>query len=194
MSSFEKQLDQYAKTIVEVGVNVQSGQEVVVSAFTESVDLVRLVAKHAYERGAKNVHIRWSDGVLTRLKYEHAPQDVFEQFPEWEAQMMETIAKRGGAFITILSESPDLLSGIDSKKLLHSKKLQVQHFIHIVNTFNLTKSHGQSSVLHQKIGRKRFSLSMQMKKLLHYYGTKSLKSPVLISQILLKRGKSMMNH
>lgn len=73
MSSFEKQLDQYAKTIVEVGVNVQSGQEVVVSAFTESVDLVRLVAKHAYERGAKNVHIRWSDGVLTRLKYEHAP-------------------------------------------------------------------------------------------------------------------------
>lgn len=157
MSSFEKQLDQYAKTIVEVGVNVQSGQEVVVSAFTESVDLVRLVAKHAYERGAKNVHIRWSDGVLTRLKYEHAPQDVFEQFPEWEAQMMETIAKRGGAFITILSESPDLLSGIDSKKLLHSKKLQVQHFIHIVNTFNLTKLHGQSSGLHQKIGRKRFS-------------------------------------
>lgn len=194
MSSFEKQLDQYAKTIVEVGVNVQSGQEVVVSAFTESVDLVRLVAKHAYERGAKNVHIRWSDGVLTRLKYEHAPQDVFEQFPEWEAQMMETIAKRGGAFITILSESPDLLSGIDSKKLLHSKKLQVQHFIHIVNTFNLTKLHGQSSGLHQKIGRKRFSLSMQMKKLLHYYGIKSLKSPALISQILLKRGKSMMNH
>lgn len=135
-----------------------------------------------------------SDGVLTRLKYEHAPQDVFEQFPEWEAQMMETIAKRGGAFITILSESPDLLSGIDSKKLLHSKKLQVQHFIHIVNTFNLTKLHGQSSVLHQKIGRKRFSLSMQMKKLLHYYGTKSLKSPVLTDQILLKRGKSMMNH
>ena len=35
MSSFEKQLDQYAKTIVEVGVNVQKGQEVVVSAFTE---------------------------------------------------------------------------------------------------------------------------------------------------------------
>ncbi|WP_312609282.1 aminopeptidase, partial [Mammaliicoccus sciuri] len=84
--------------------NVQKGQEVVVSAFTESAHLVRLVAKHAYERGAKNVHIRWSDGVLTRLKYEHAPQDVFEQFPEWEAQMMETIAKRGGAFITILSE------------------------------------------------------------------------------------------
>ncbi|GAB1305670.1 aminopeptidase [Bacillus altitudinis] len=122
MSSFEKQLDQYAKTIVEVGVNVQSGQEVVVSAFTESVDLVRLVAKHAYERGAKNVHIRWSDGVLTRLKYEHAPQDVFEQFPEWEAQMMETIAKRGGAFITILSESPDLLSGIDSKKIASQQK------------------------------------------------------------------------
>lgn len=144
MSSFEKQLDQYAKTIVEVGVNVQKGQEVVVSAFTESAHLVRLVAKHAYERGAKNVHIRWSDGVLTRLKYEHAPQDVFEQFPEWEAQMMETIAKRGGAFITILSESPDLLRGIDSKKLLHSKRLLVQHYIHIVNSFNLTKLLGRS--------------------------------------------------
>ncbi|MFB8734363.1 aminopeptidase [Bacillus sp. SL00103] len=44
-----------------------------------------LSRKHAYERGAKNVHIRWSDGVLARLKYEHAPQDVFEQFHEWEA-------------------------------------------------------------------------------------------------------------
>ncbi|MGE6631221.1 aminopeptidase [Bacillus sp. NPDC077027] len=122
MSSFEKQLDQYAKLIVEVGVNVQKGQEVMISAFTEAIDLVRLVAKHAYERGAKNVHIRWSDSVLARLKYEHAPNEVFEDFPAWEAQSMETIAKRGGAFISILSQSPDLLQGIDSKKIAAQQK------------------------------------------------------------------------
>ena len=181
------------KTIVEVGVNVQSGQEVVVSAFTESVDLVRLVAKHAYERGAKNVHIRWSDGVLTRLKYEHAPQDVFEQFPEWEAQMMETIAKRGGAFITILSESPDLLSGIDSKNCFTAKA--AGSALHTYRQYVQSDKVAWTVVgAASKDWAKKIFLSMQMKKLLHYYGTKSLKSPVLTSQILLKRGKSMMNH
>lgn len=53
---------------------------------------------------------------MTRLKYELAPAEAFEEFPEWEAKGLETLAKEGAAFISIVSSSPDLLKGIDSKK------------------------------------------------------------------------------
>ena len=61
--------------------------------------------------------VRWQDDEVTRLKYELAPAEAFEEFPEWEAKGLETLAKEGAAFISIVSSSPDLLKGIDSKNL-----------------------------------------------------------------------------
>ena len=50
---------------------------------------------------------------MTRLKYELAPAEAFEEFPEWEAKGLETLAKEGAAFISIVSSSPDLLKRLD---------------------------------------------------------------------------------
>ena len=48
----EKKLSQYADVIVQVGLNVQPGQKVVISAPIEMVELVRLVTARAYAAGA----------------------------------------------------------------------------------------------------------------------------------------------
>jgi len=72
MKNFSVMLDEYAKLCVKVGINLPKGQPLVINTPVEGADFVRLVTKHAYEIGAKEVHVNWNDETLTRMKYEHA--------------------------------------------------------------------------------------------------------------------------
>ncbi|MFT0802412.1 aminopeptidase [Bacillus swezeyi] len=122
MNSFTDKLSTYAQLVTEVGVNIQKGQKVVINASTEVRDFARLLVKSAYQRGAKQVTVRWQDDEVTRLKYELAPFEAFEEYPEWEAKGMEVLAEEGAAFISVVSASPDLLKGIDSKRIAAQQK------------------------------------------------------------------------
>ncbi|MCY8512481.1 aminopeptidase [Bacillus atrophaeus] len=122
MDSFSKKLSTYALLAVKVGVNVQKGQHVVVNASTEVRDFVRLIVKHAYEKGAKHVTVNWQDDEVSRLKYELAPPEAFDEYPEWEAKGKEALAEKGAAFISVVSSSPDLLKGIESKRIAAFQK------------------------------------------------------------------------
>src|SRR5699024_887577 len=64
--------ERYADLVLKKGVNIQKNQALVINAPIEGVEFVRLVAKKAYDLGAKNVHINWADDELTFLKYRHA--------------------------------------------------------------------------------------------------------------------------
>ena len=56
----QKQLENYAELAVKVGVNLQKGQELVVSIPVECAEFARMVTKSAYEAGAKRVWIKWA--------------------------------------------------------------------------------------------------------------------------------------
>lgn len=122
MKTFIEKLNDYAKLCVEVGINVQAGQPLVISAPIEGADFVRLVAKHAYAAGATDIYINWSDDELRRMKYENAPLEVFENFPKWKADPMEDYAERGAGFISIYAQDPELLKGIDTEKIVADNK------------------------------------------------------------------------
>lgn len=130
MVNFEQQLEKYAELIVKVGVNVQKDQDVFVNSSIEVAPLARLVASKAYEAGARNVHIDWSDEATTRLKFEKASDDVFTQFPEWEALKRNTFVDKGAAFISIVSSSPDLLKGVDPQRIGNNQKASGQALEH----------------------------------------------------------------
>lgn len=122
MATFEQNLEKYAELAVKVGVNVQEGQELMITASLHAKDLVRLIAKKAYEAGARNVHVDWQDDVLTRLKYEMAHDDVFTEYPEWKSMERTKLAERNAAFISIVSQSPDLLKGIKPERIANFQK------------------------------------------------------------------------
>lgn len=115
-------LEKYAELVLVKGVNVQKDQAVVVSAPIEGAEFTRILVKKAYELGAKNVHINWGDDELVRLKYKHASDEVMEQYPDWQVQMMESFAEDGAAFISIHATDPDLLQEIDSERVAKASK------------------------------------------------------------------------
>lgn len=115
--TFTEKQQQYARLLVKLGVNVQPGQELVVRCTAETAPFVRLVAKAAYEAGAKEVIVHFGDEILKRLRYENAPMEVFESVPAWEAESMNYYAARGAAFLSIVSDDPEAMKGVDHTKI-----------------------------------------------------------------------------
>jgi len=66
MASIELQ-EKYAELALKTGVNLQKGQALMINAPLEGADFTKIVARRAYEIGAKDVHINWVDDELTLL-------------------------------------------------------------------------------------------------------------------------------
>lgn len=118
----ENNLTKYAELAVKVGVNIQKDQYLYIAASTDAVDFVRLVTKIAYEVGAKQVFVDFTDDLVGRCRYELAPEDSFDFFPPWKVQEREWLAEQGAAFMSIVSQDPDLLKGIDPKRIAAFQK------------------------------------------------------------------------
>ncbi len=122
MSDFQTRLDKYAELAIKVGVNVQPGQTLVINATLDAAEFVRVAAKKAYEVGAYNVIVNWTDDTVSRHKYELAPDEAFNEFPKWRAKETEDLAENGAAFMSIVSSSPDLLKGIQPQRISNFQK------------------------------------------------------------------------
>ncbi|MBD8067394.1 aminopeptidase [Bacillus sp. PS06] len=122
MSTFEQNLEKYADLAVRVGVNIQKGQTLIVNAPISTAEFVRKVAKKAYEAGAKNVHIEWSDEEMTRLKYDLAPDEAFTEYPTWKAKGYEEMGEDGAAILSVIASNPDLLKGVDPDRIANANK------------------------------------------------------------------------
>lgn len=111
--SFQSALRTYAELIVSVGLNLQPGQGLLVRAPLEAAPLVRRVGEAAYRLGSPLVEVSWSDDELTRLRFQHAPDDSFERVPRWRADGYLAMARDGFASLSVLAGDPDLLAGTD---------------------------------------------------------------------------------
>lgn len=122
MSELQQNMEKYAELAVKVGVNIQQGQTLVVNATIDSTEFVRLVVKKAYETGAYNVVVNWSDDIVSRIRYDLAPDEVFNKYPKWRAKEVEELAEQGAAFMSVISSSPDLLKGVNPERIASFQK------------------------------------------------------------------------
>lgn len=125
-TTFEQNLENYAELAVKVGVNIQKNQFLYISASVDNMEFVRLVTKKAYEAGARQVFVDLIDDALTRLRYELAPSESFDFFPEWKKLEREWLAENNCAFMSVVSQSPDLLAGIDGTRIATAQKATAQ--------------------------------------------------------------------
>lgn len=122
LENFKKLLDNYADITVNIGLNVQKGQDVMIFAPIESPDFVRKTVRKAYEAGAKNVYVEWSDEAVTRTLFDLAPDEAFESFPEWRANTYRELADGNAAFLYIYSPNPELLKGVNPERVALAQK------------------------------------------------------------------------
>jgi aminopeptidase len=94
--------ERLAELAVNVGVNVQPGQDVVVLAFdVEQAPIVRAVAEAAYAAGARFVSAIYWDQHVKRARLRHAPADTLGATPGWWEAMVAECVERRSAFIIV---------------------------------------------------------------------------------------------
>ena len=139
--SFEKKLNLYADLLVKSGLNVQKGQTVVITASIESFQLVREVAKIAYEVGAKEVVVDYNDEVITRLKYLNVDAEEFKTVPKWFEHFRNDYARENACFLYIEDSDPESLVGVEPVKLSNriiATHTQCKEYFDLMN--NMTNS------------------------------------------------------
>ena len=118
----EQLLDKYATLAVNIGVNIQKGQTLLIRSAISSAPFTRLVVKKAYEAGAKDVNILWSDDEITCLRFDLAPDDAFKEFPEYLVKAHEDAVEKNNALLSIVSDDPDLLKEIPAERIAMASK------------------------------------------------------------------------
>lgn len=122
LQNFNELIEKYANLIVTTGVGVQEGHTIALNCSVDNAQLGRAVAKAAYEKGAREVLIDWSDDVISRLTYEYQDVDTLTDVPPHRIEKMNYILKHGASRISILSSDPDNLAGLDGDKIAATQK------------------------------------------------------------------------
>ncbi len=115
-------LNRYAEVIVSIGVNVQEGDNVLVSVGTESLELSRAVVRECWKRGARNVTTLINDDDMALARYEEGRDDVFDVFPDFEVEYIESMMKEKYHRIALRAPSLDFFAHIDQEKIQRSQR------------------------------------------------------------------------
>lgn len=115
--TFDQKLDRLAEVAVRVGLNLQPGQELVLTAPTDALPLVRRIVEQAYKAGAKFVTPLISDDEVSLARYRSAPDESFDFAPEWFYDAIANAFRSGAARMGITGANPALLSGQDPQKV-----------------------------------------------------------------------------
>ena len=148
-TEFEQKLEKYADVILRVGLNLQPGQRLLIGGPTlgadgvplESAPLVRLIAKKAYQIGARLVDVIWGDEQLRLFRFQNAPKGSIEKIPKWRINARYDISKAGDANLHFMSPNPDLLSEVEPELISQSqtsfyKQMKIVYDLLTANAFN----------------------------------------------------------
>ncbi len=137
--NFQENLIKYAKLTVSTCVNVQMNQILCINAPIEAAPFVRLLSKEAFDLGAKDVHIFWSDPKSSLIRLNNADESVFSEYPNWLADGKVEFAKEGAAFLSISAPDPELFKDANPKYIAESNKassIALKEYKKLVSTGN----------------------------------------------------------
>ena len=115
-------LEKYALLLVKTGINIQKDQILVVNSPIECAFFVRILSKIAYIEGAREVVINWRDELSTKIKFMNAPEEVFEEYPEWQRDFYLSNVRKGAAFLNISASDPELMKEVNPERMAKSHK------------------------------------------------------------------------
>ncbi|SSC65678.1 aminopeptidase [Ciceribacter selenitireducens] len=115
-------LEKLAEVAVKVGLQLEKGQDLVMTAPLAALPLARLITKHAYLAGAGIVTTFYADEEATLARYDHAPDESFDKASGWLYDGMAKAYEKGAARLAIAGDNPMLLSGQDPAKVARANK------------------------------------------------------------------------
>ncbi len=126
--TLDHKLDQYAELIVKRGVNVQPGQTIILYAAVDEAYFARKIVAAAYRAGAHEVVLEWSDQQINKAFLTHTSLERLANVPEYDILKANTLMANNASRISLVSQDPDGLAGVDSTRLQTMTKANQKAF------------------------------------------------------------------
>lgn len=117
-----QKLDRLAEVAVKVGLNLQKGQDLVLTSPLAALPLVRRIAHHAYKAGAGVVTPIFNDEEMTLGRFKDAHEKSFDKAASWLYEGMARAYANGAARLAIAGDNPSLLANEDPAKVSRVNK------------------------------------------------------------------------
>ncbi|HEY7200818.1 MAG TPA: aminopeptidase [Candidatus Dormibacteraeota bacterium] len=116
--SSEERLDRYARLTIEVGVNLQPGQDLLVEADIAHAPLVRRLARAAYASGARYVDVAYRDQHVVRAQVELGADEGLGWATPWQLLRLEEGMRRQACLVSVTGDpEPELMAGLDGARV-----------------------------------------------------------------------------
>jgi aminopeptidase len=115
-------LERLAETAVKVGLRLQPGQDLYLTAPVAALPLARAIAEEAYRAGAGLVTPIFSDEEMTLSRFRFAADGSFDRAPGWLYEGVAKAFDANTARLAIVGEDPMLLAEADPAKVARANK------------------------------------------------------------------------
>jgi aminopeptidase len=112
-----KKLDKLAEVAIKVGLGLEPGQDLYMTAPTSALSLARRIAAEAYMAGAGLVTTIFSDEEMTLARYRYAKDESFDRAAGWLYDGVARAFDNNTARLAIAGDNPMMLSGQDPDKV-----------------------------------------------------------------------------
>ena len=123
-TALDERLERYAAVAVEVGANVDAGQNVFINARIEHAPLARALARAAYKVGAHYVDVYYVDQHVRRAMIELGPDGALEHSPPWLVERAKAMSG-SAAVATAGDPEPALLADLDGERVGRAQMKEV---------------------------------------------------------------------
>ena len=117
-----RKLDRLAEVAIKVGLQLQAGQDLVMTAPIAALPLARRITEHAYRAGAGLVTTLFADEEITLARYRSAPDASFDRAAGWLYEGMAKAFGDNAARLAIAGDNPLLLSDQDPAKVARASR------------------------------------------------------------------------
>jgi aminopeptidase len=122
----DDRLEQYARLVVDLGVNLQPGQTLAVNCLLEHAPLARAIAREAYRAGAAYVDVLYGDQRVRRAHIEAADVGRLGWSPPWLVQRLVDLGASGGAICSLTGNpEPEVFADLDGERVGASQMQEV---------------------------------------------------------------------
>ena len=115
-------LDRLAELAIKVGLQLKPGQDLLMTAPTAALPLVRRVAEHAYKAGAGLVTPIFADEAVTLSRYRFGQNEGFDRAADWLYDGMAKAFEGNTARLAIVGDNPMLLANEDPVRVARASK------------------------------------------------------------------------
>ena len=119
-------LRKYANLIARCGINVQKGQEVIITAELDQPEFVKMLVEECYRAGAKRVIVDWTYQPLDKIQIRWRSQKNLGTVADWEEARWKHYLEEIPCRIYLVSEDPDGLKGINQEKMMKAQQSKMK--------------------------------------------------------------------